>query len=140
MRTSARNVLAGTIAWITPGAVNGEVGLSIGGKVDIVSIITQQSIADLRLKVGMAAKALIPSSFVILAKGSGFRTSARNHIPAKVAERRDGAVNSEIALNIDAGQPLVSTITIASADHLDLKAGDEVIALIKAPHIIIAVE
>jgi molybdate transport system regulatory protein len=140
MRTSARNALRGTIRHITPGAVNGEVSLTLGNNVEITAILTCQSIEDLQLTVGKPAIALIKASFILLAKGDNLMTSARNQIPGIVSAREDGAVNAEISLDIGAGKTLVATVTIASAKALDLKIGDKVTALIKAPHVILAVE
>ena len=140
MKTSARNVLAGTVAHVTPGAVNGEVVLDIGGGIEIVAIVTERSIADLGLAVGVPAMALIKSSFVMLAVGQNLKTSARNHIEGVVASRTDGAVNSEIAVEVGAGKMLVATITIESATALGLRKGVPVTALIKAPHVILAME
>jgi molybdate transport system regulatory protein len=77
---------------------------------------------------------------VVLAKGEGLRTSARNQIPGVVATREDGAVNSEIGLDIGGGKTLTATITLESAESLELRVGDAVTALIKAPHVILAVE
>lgn len=140
MRTSARNALRGEITRITPGAVNGEVTLTLAEGVEIISILTQRSIAELELVVGKPAIALIKSSFVILAKGEGLRTSARNQIAGQVAARDDGAVNSEITLDIGRAKTLTATITLESAKALELGVGDAVTALIKAPHVILAVE
>ncbi len=140
MRTSARNALRGTVTEVTPGAVNSEVSISLGDGVEIVAILTKQSIEDLGLAVGVPAIALIKSSFVILAKGEGLRTSARNQIAGIVTQREDGAVNSEIVLDIGGAKTIVATITRESAQTLDIKAGETVTALIKAPHVILAVE
>jgi len=140
MKTSARNALRGRIAHIAPGAVNAEVTLRLGDGLDIVAIVTAQSVEDLGLAEGAPAVALIKSSFVILAKGEGLRTSARNQIPGRVASREDGAVNSEIHLDIGAGKTLVATVTLESAEALELSVGDRVTALVKAPHVILAVE
>ncbi|MBX3483226.1 TOBE domain-containing protein [Phenylobacterium sp.] len=140
MRTSARNALRGTISDITPGAVNGEVTLGLATGVSITAILTRRSIEDLELAVGRPAIALIKASFVILAKGENLRTSARNHIPGVVASREDGAVNSEISLDIGGGKTLVATVTLDSANALELAVGDKVTALVKAPHVILAVE
>lgn len=140
MRTSARNALRGTIRHITPGAVNGEVSLALGNDVEITAILTRQSIEDLQLAVGKPAIALIKASFILLAKGDNLRTSARNQIPGTVSAREDGAVNAEISVDIGAGKILVATVTLASAKALDLNVGDTVWALIKAPHVILAVE
>jgi molybdate transport system regulatory protein len=140
MKTSARNALRGVVSDITPGAVSGEVTLNLGEGVAITAILTRRSIEDLQLEVGKRAIALIKASFVILAKGAGLRTSARNQIAGRVIQREDGAVNSEVTLDIGGGKTLVATITLESAQGLDVAVDDVVTALVKAPHVILAVE
>lgn len=140
MRTSARNALRGKVSAVTDGAVSAEVTLDIGEGVRIVAIVTRQSLDDLGLKPGVPAIALIKSSFVLLAKGENLVTSARNQIAGTVARREDGAVNTEVAVAIGGGKTLTAVITLESADTLDLKVGDPVTTLIKAPHVILAVD
>lgn len=140
MRTSARNALRGVITHLTAGAVNGEATLTLADGVAITAILTRRSIDDLGLEIGKPAIALIKSSFVILATGENLRTSARNQIAGVVTGREDGAVNSEIGLDIGGGKTLTATITLESAQALELAVGDRVTALIKAPHVILAVE
>jgi molybdate transport system regulatory protein len=141
MKTSARNALRGQVDRVKQGAVNTEVVLKIAEGVEIVAVVTRESADELDLHPGRAAIALIKSSFVILARGdASLRTSARNQLAGQVVRREDGAVNSEISLAIEAGKTLTATITRESADALDLKVGDPVLALIKASHVILAVE
>jgi molybdate transport system regulatory protein len=140
MQTSARNALRGAVSRITEGAVNSEVGLKVAEGLEITAIVTRDSVEVLKLEVGRPAIALIKSSFVVLAKGEGLRTSARNQIAGRVAERHDGAVSTEVTLSIGEGKTLTATITRESADALDLQPGEAVTALIKAPHVILAVE
>ncbi len=140
MQTSARNALRGTVARVTDGAVNTEVTLKVADSFEIVAVVTCESARALKLEPGRPAVALIKSSFVVLAKGEGLRTSARNQIEGVVAARNDGPVSCEITLEIAQGKTLTATITRESADVLDLKIGDRVTALIKAPHVILAVE
>lgn len=140
MKTSARNALRGVVSDITPGAVNSEVTLKVADGVEIVSVVTRQSVEDLGLAVGKPAIALIKSSFVVLAKGEGLVTSARNQLRTQVLRREDGAVSSEISLALADGKTLVATITRESAEIMQLAAGDAVTALVKAPHVILAVE
>jgi len=140
MRTSARNALRGVVSHVTPGAVTGEVTLTLTDGVEIVASLTRRSIEELGLEVGAPAVALIKASFVVLAKGEGLRTSARNQIAGVVARRDDGAVNSEVALDIGGGKTLVATITRESAESLEIAVGDPMTALVKAPHVILAVE
>jgi molybdate transport system regulatory protein len=140
MKTSARNALRGTVARITLGGVNAEVTLRVAQGVEITAVVTHASVAELGLAVGGAAIALIKSSFIVLAKGEGLTTSARNQIPGVVISREDAAVNSEIVLEIAEGKSLAATITHESAEALRLAPGEGVTALVKAPHVILAVE
>lgn len=141
MKTSARNALRGVVRSITQGAVNAEVSLEIAEGVEVVSVVTRESIEALGLAEGRAAIALIKSSFVILAPGAGpLRTSARNALAGVVSHREDGAVNSEITLELTAGKTLTATVTRESAEALGLESGAPVLALIKASHVILAVE
>ena len=140
MKTSARNALRGRIAAVTPGAVNTEVALALGEGVEIVAILTRASVEDLGLEVGGPAIALIQSNDVILAVDAGVRTSARNQIQGVISDRRDGAVNSEIAVDIGGGKTLIATVTLESARALALEPGGPVTVLVKAPHVILAVE
>ncbi len=108
---------------------------------EIVSIITRQSVEDLGLTPGREAIALITSSAIILAPdGEALRTSARNRLTGTVVHHENGAVNSEIILVLDAGKTLTATITRQSARELGLAVGEPAVALIKASHIILAVE
>ena len=140
MKTSARNALRGVVARVTPGAVNSEVALRVAEGLEIVAVVTSHSAEDLGLQEGAAAIALIKSSFIVLAKGEGLRTSARNQIRGVVASREDGAVSSEVRLDIGGGKSLTATITLESAEALEIAPGDAITALIKAPHVILAVE
>lgn len=63
--------------------------------------------------------------------------SARNQLQAKVKEVTLGAVMAEVVLVLPDGQEIVSAITRASAEGLHLKAGDDVVALIKSTEVII---
>jgi molybdate transport system regulatory protein len=141
MRTSARNALRGVVSEVTHGAVDTEVTLKIHDDVSIVAIITKRSAEDLRLAPGVEAIALIKSSFVILAEGEGpYRTSARNALAGTVVSVEEGAVNSEVVLELADGKTLAAIVTRRSAETLDFKVGDRATALIKAPHVILAVE
>lgn len=141
MKTSARNALRGLVERVKDGAVNAEVTLRIAEGVEITAVVTRESAGELGLVPGRQAIALIKSSFVILARGdSSLRTSARNQLAGEIVRREDGAVNSEISLAIDAGKTITATITRESAEALNLRVGDPVFALIKASHVILAVE
>ena len=44
---------------------------------------------------------------------------------------------AEVSIQIDGGQTIVSTISLASVDRMKLKEGDVVTALIKASEVIV---
>ena len=67
MRISARNILKGTIAEITKGATTSHVRLDIGGGAVVTSSITNEAVADLNLKAGQQAYAVIKASDVMIA-------------------------------------------------------------------------
>ena len=67
MKLSARNLLKGKIVKIVKGAVNSEVVLELSDGVQVVSIITNESVKSLGLKKNIEAYAVIKASNVIIA-------------------------------------------------------------------------
>ncbi len=67
MKLSARNSLPGIVKSIEPGVVNAEVKIEVAPGITIVSIITQDAVRNLSLKVGDKAYAVIKASNVMLA-------------------------------------------------------------------------
>ncbi len=140
MKVSARNNLRGVVASVKPGAVNAEVILDVGGT-PLVAIVTNESVQSLGLAPGAEAYALIKASFVILAtEDGGLKTSARNRLCGTVERVTEGAVNSEVVLAIDGGARLTAIITMESAKDLGIIEGGRACALVKAPHVILAVK
>ena len=141
MKTSARNSLTGVIAQVVAGAVNAEVVLTLADGFDIVSVVTLDAVRDLDLKPGRTATALIKASFVILAPGAEpLRTSARNCLAGTIVHHVTGAVNDEVTLELQGGHRITATITRESAEDLGFAVGAPAQALIKAPHVILAVD
>jgi molybdopterin-binding protein len=66
MKLSARNIVKGTIVDVVQGATTAHVRLDIGGAI-LTASITNEAVADLGLKKGMAASAVIKSSDVMIA-------------------------------------------------------------------------
>jgi len=65
-KLSARNILHGTVKTIEAGAVNAEVTLTLAGGTEITSMVTKEAVAELGLKPGGSASAVIKASNVIL--------------------------------------------------------------------------
>lgn len=140
MKISARNVLPGTVAEITKGAVSAEVALSLRGGETIIAVITNPSVDRLGLQRGTDAFAIIKASDVMVGKGlENAKLSARNILGGKVRQLNEGAVNSEVGIQLPGGTLLVASITKESVHALSLKLGDAVSAVVKASHVMVGV-
>jgi molybdate transport system regulatory protein len=64
---SARNQLAGTVAKVTKGAVNGHVTLSLDGGGTLTSSITNEAIEELGLEEGASAVGIVKATDVMVA-------------------------------------------------------------------------
>lgn len=138
MLTSSRNQFKGTVKSIKKGAVNDEILIKLPGGAELTAIITETSTETLGLKEGTEVIALVKASWVILATDlKGIKLSARNQLRGKVKAVMTGAVNSEVAVDLDGGDELIAVVTCESERKLGLVPGKEVTALIKAPHIIV---
>jgi len=68
------------------------------------------------------------------------KISARNTLKGKVKQIEEGAVNSEITIELPGGVEIVSIITKKSAASLGLAKGKDVYAVIKASSVMIGVD
>ena len=65
---SARNQLKGTIKSVKLGTIMAEVVLTVGN-VEVVSVITRESVERMKLKAGDVAAAVIKATAVMILKG-----------------------------------------------------------------------
>lgn len=140
MKTSARNQFRGRITAVSKGAVNGSLSLDIGAGQTITATLTNDSIDELQLEVGKTAIALIKASFVLLSPDPQVQISARNRLTGTISALLPGAVNSEVKLLLPGERTLGAVITNESAEELGLAVGQPCTALIKASHVIIAID
>jgi molybdopterin-binding protein len=68
MKLSARNVLRGKVVRVVRGKTTGHVKLEVGGGAVITASVTMEAIAELKLKRGDTAYAVIKASDVIVGK------------------------------------------------------------------------
>jgi molybdopterin-binding protein len=68
------------------------------------------------------------------------KISARNTLKGKVKQIEQGAVNSEVTIELPGGIEIVSIITKKSAASLGLAKGKEAYAVIKASSVMVAVD
>jgi len=74
---------------------------------------------------------------VFLFKRLIMKASARNQFFGKITDVAIGAVNVTVVVGLKGGESIVSTITKESAESLGVKTGVDVVALVKAPQIIV---
>jgi molybdopterin-binding protein len=66
MKVSARNLIPGKIKSIVMGPVNAEVVVEVAPGIEVVSVITANSVKNMGLKEGSVVKAMIKASNVML--------------------------------------------------------------------------
>lgn len=140
MKSSARNVLTGTVETVNQGGVNAEVNIRLPGGDQLHAIVTCESAKELALTPGREVQALIKASWIVLtAVDDALRTSARNRLCGKIQRIVEGEINAEIVIALGGGSTVAAIITRQSLRDMALNPGDEVCALIKASHIILGV-
>lgn len=65
------------------------------------------------------------------------KVSARNVFNGTVSAYRPGGVNAEVEVDIGGGDKLVAIITLESAQDLGIAPGKAVVALVKAPWVMV---
>lgn len=141
MKVSARNAFKGRISAIQPGAVNAEVTVKTQGGDSLIAIVTESSVKALGLAVGKDVIALVKAPWVMLAAGdSKLQFSARNQLSGSVSKVDKGAVNSEVGITLSGGSQVFAVVTNEAVAELNLAIGKPASAIIKASHVILAVE
>jgi molybdate transport system regulatory protein len=97
----------------------------------IVATENQRFMAGLNARLGNVQRSLPAIGRLSM------RTSARNQWSGRVVKLRRGAVNDEIEIKLTGGVRIAAVITHESAENLELAAGAEVIALVKASSVMI---
>ena len=125
---------------------NADVAKIVGVETLLPGVITGLSEGLVTVKVGDATlTALAPENpatnvfvcirgeDVILQRDAGAPSSVRNRLTARVRSLRpEGAL---VRVELDAGFPLSALVTRPACTELDLREGESVVALIKAPAI-----
>lgn len=78
--------------------------------------------------------------FQQLMQRMSMKTSARNQLTGTITGLRDGGVDYEVRIRLDADTEIVAIITRASAENLALTIGREVFALVKSSSVMLTLE
>lgn len=68
------------------------------------------------------------------------KTTARNQFAGTVTEVDLGPVTASVSLTIDGGTTITATLTTEAAKKLGLQPGQEVLALVKAPLVVLVTD
>jgi molybdate transport system regulatory protein len=135
MKVSARNQILAKISNIKKGAVNSEIEVEING-VKLISVITNEAVEELDLKIGDEIYLIAKASNVIISLPENLKISARNQLKGKIKNIIKGSVNSEIKISVG-NITITAVITNEAVKDLDLNEGKEVLAVIKASDFIV---
>lgn len=68
------------------------------------------------------------------------KIGARNQIPGTVKMIKKGPVSTDVVITIAGGNEIVSSITTHSAEHLKLREGSKVYAIVKASEVMAGID
>jgi molybdate transport system regulatory protein len=140
-KTSARNTFFGKIGAIRKGDIQSQVELvTLGG--DVVStVITNNSLERLGVKVGSLITAEAKAPWVILQKAQDRPLcTAENMLHGTVAKILRGGLTTEFTVRIQDGTELCSLVTEESRRKLGIKEEDEVWAFFSSFAVILRVD
>ncbi len=140
-KTSARNTFFGKINTIQKGDVQARIELvTIAGDL-VTTIITNDSLTRLGLKVGALITAEVKAPWVILQKEHGLpQCSAENKFRGTVARITQGKVTTEYVVRIADGTELCSLVSSESSRRLDLREDDPVWAVFNSFSVILRLD
>jgi|TARA_R110002033_G_scaffold29007_1_gene65153 molybdate transport system regulatory protein len=137
MIISARNQLPGVVELVQQGNVNSEIFVKLNCGYTIVSVITNNAVKNLDLKIGDIVTAIFKSSSVLVTTDVTLNISARNKLQGIVENLHLGSVSAEVEINIGNKDNVVAVITSSSIKNLKVKIGNQLSAIIKATDVMI---
>jgi len=140
-KTSARNTFFGKIGAIRKGDIQSRVELvTVGGDV-LSTVITNNSLKHMGLKLGSLVTAEVKAPWVILQKGQTAPLStAENLFQGSVHQIVRGKLTTEFIVRIKDGTEVCSLVTEESRRKLDLKEADEVWVIFNSFAVILHVD
>ncbi|PTQ72076.1 TOBE domain-containing protein [Pseudomonas sp. GV071] len=138
MKTSARNLLFGTVVAIQNGEVNDLVEFQLNSGDRLTASITHDSTARLQLQPGVAMHALLKASWVqLVAVDYRSEEPSDNLLRGEVRQVTRGSAETEVSMELPGGATLVAVLSNAQADGLQLSVDKPAAALVKAAHMIL---
>jgi molybdate transport system regulatory protein len=140
-KTSARNSFFGKIQAIQRGDIQSRVELLSPGGHRVCTVITNDSLQRLGLKVGKLITAEVKAPWVMLLKGSDeIACSADNILRGAVERINKGEIHTEYIVRLADGTEVCSIVTSDSGLRLGLREGDAVQVLFNSSSVVLLSE
>ncbi len=126
-KTSARNIFFGKIRAIQPGDIQSKIDLITISGASVTTVITNDSLVRLGLKIGSLVTAEVKAPWVILKKGNGEPDcTAENRFQGIISRITEGKITTEYVVCLEDGTELCSVVTRESGERLDLQKGEHI--------------
>jgi molybdate transport system regulatory protein len=140
-KTSARNFFFGKIVDLKRGDIQSQVKLITVESYTITTIVTNESVGRLRLKLGKLITAEVKAPWVVLQRSDEEpECSAENRFEGVIKRINSGAVNTECVIRISERIELCSIISTAGSQLLDLRKGETVWAIFNCNSVVLHVD
>ena len=140
-KTSARNSFFGKIQNIRKGDIQTSVELATIGGFSVATVITNDSVERLGLKVGNLITAEVKAPWVMLHKGGDRNLcSADNMLKGVVEKIARGEINTEYTVRLSDGTEVCSMVTSESSRRLGIVEGDEVWTMFSGYSVVLMTE
>lgn len=125
-KTSARNAFFGKIRTILKGDIQTRIEIVTTGGYRVRTVITNDSLQRLGLKVGKLITAEVKAPWVMLHKdGKGEACSADNMFKGVIEKIAPGRINTECIVRLSDGTQVCAIVTTESCRRLDLTEGND---------------
>ncbi len=126
-KTSARNIFFGKISAIQTGDVQSKIDMLTLAGASVTTVITNDSVIRLGLRIGSLVTAEVKAPWVVLKKGGDEpNCTAENRFQGTIARITEGKVMTEYAVRLEDGTEMCSVITRESGERLDLRKGEPI--------------
>ncbi|MDR1886082.1 MAG: TOBE domain-containing protein [Synergistaceae bacterium] len=142
MKSSARNYYHGAVLNVFPGSVSDEIEIVLdNSNARMTAIISSTNVKTLGLEPGKKVVVLIKAHWVILVDNSdGTKFSSRNQLPGTVVSVKESALEAEVNLRLDCGEPMSVIVSSSSLKDMGIEAGMRLTALFKASNVIVGIK
>ncbi|WP_395666633.1 TOBE domain-containing protein [Methylocella sp.] len=138
MKHSARNAFHCVACEITPGPLSARVRLETPTGLAIVATVANASLAEMGLRPGAQALALVPAAAVTIAAAGRAPLAVDNRLSGRVVARFDSGLESEASVDVGGGKTVVAFMSSQCADAAHVAPGVEVVACFCADRVILA--